>query len=219
MKKTSLFVLITLLLLGALVSTPAWAQSANRMYKVTVTNITSGQYFTPILAVTHKADIALFDLGMPASDELEALAENGMTGPLEEYVWASSDGVVDTATSEGLLGPGESTTIMIEGRALRLLSLAAMLLPTHDTFVALDSMVLPRNFGSTTAVAYDAGTEANDELCVNIPGPQCGGANVDDDSGEGFVHVSDGIHGVGDLSEADYDWRNPVAQIDIKRMR
>lgn len=195
------------------------AQPANRMYKVTVTNITSGQTFTPILAVTHKADIALFDLGMPATDQLEALAENGMTGPLEELAWSSSKNVVDSATSAGLLGPGDSTTIMIEGRALRLLSLAAMLLPTHDTFVGLDSVLLPRNFESFTAMAYDAGTEANDELCVNIPGPQCGGDNVNDDSGEGFVHVSDGIHGIGDLPEADYDWRNPVAKVEVWRVR
>lgn len=218
MNKTARMIIAASLIVGFLFSTTVSAQSPNRMYKVTVTNTTSGQYFTPILAVTHKSDIALFDLGLPASPELEALAENGMTMPLEEAV-ADSPNVVDTATSAGLLGPGESTTLLIEGRALRLLSLAAMMLPTHDTFMAVDSMILPRNFGEYTAIAYDAGTEENDELCDNIPGPQCGGSNVNDDSGEGYVHIANGIHGIGDLDPAAYDWRNPVAQITVRRMR
>ena len=212
--------LIVLALAALFFSPSAFAQfQKNRMYEVTVTNITGGQYFTPILAVTHKPDIALFDLGVPASEELELLAENGMTKPLEDAVLAAGDSVVDTATSEGLLGPGETTKIMIEGRTLRVLSLAAMLLPTNDSFIGLNSMILPRSIGETTARAYDAGTEANDELCVSIPGPQCMGENVNDDSGEGFVHVSPGTHGEGDLSAAAYDWRNPVALVSVRRVR
>jgi hypothetical protein len=46
-----------------------------------------------------------------------------------------------------------------------------MLNPTNDSFVALNNVRLPR-FGRTyTAIAYDAGSEINDELCVNIPSP------------------------------------------------
>ena len=53
---------------------------------------------------------------------------------------------------------------------------------------------------------------------MNIPGPTCG---VDGGSpeGEGFVHVSGGIHGIGDLAPAEYDWRNPVATVTVTRMR
>ena len=72
-----------------------------------------------------------------------------------------------------------------------------MLIPTNDTFVALDSVRLPR-VGSTArlAIAYDAGTEANDQNCNNMPGPRCGGVgfspgpNVGD---EGYVYVSNGF--------------------------
>ena len=32
---------------------------------------------------------------------------------------------------------------------------------------------------------------------------------------EGFIHVHAGIHGIGDLIEAERDWRNPVARIAI----
>jgi hypothetical protein len=65
--------------------------------------------------------------------------------------------------------------------------------------------------------AYDAGTELNDELCENIPGPLCGGGAVSAESGEGFVHIANGIHGIGDLAPELYDWRNPVAKVTIRR--
>ena len=70
------------------------------------------------------------------------------------------------------------------------------------------------------ANGYDAGSEMNDELCVNIPGPRCGGdGEFKALSGEGYVHISPGIQGIGDLSSAVYDWRNPVAVVTIQRIR
>ena len=47
--------------------------------EVTITNITKGQIFTPILAVAHARGASLFELGMPASNELEQLAERAYT--------------------------------------------------------------------------------------------------------------------------------------------
>ena len=93
-----------------------------------------------------------------------------------------------------------------------------MLLPTNDSFVALNRVRLPR-YGKATYFArgYDAGSEPNDEWCANIPGPVCGGAGASPEAGgEGFVHVANGIHGIGDLDAAVYDWRNPVAKVVIK---
>ena len=67
---------------------------------------------------------------------------------------------------------------------------------------------------------YDAGSELNDELCLNIPGPVCGGAGGSPEAGgEGYVHISGGISGKADLAAATYDWRNPTAKIVIKRVR
>jgi len=37
--------------------------------------------------------------------------------------------------------------------------------------------------------------------------------------GEGSVHIHAGIHGIGDLTSADFDWRNPTAKIVITRMK
>ena len=69
---------------------------------------------------------------------------------------------------------------------------------------------------------YDAGSEANDELCANIPGPTCDGVGASpgvNDGDEGFVHIHRGMHDAGDLSSAVYDWRNPVARITVSRVR
>ncbi len=95
-----------------------------------------------------------------------------------------------------------------------------MLIPTNDAFVSVQGMRVPDGRMTTTvaAVAYDAGSEPNDELCASIPGPVCGGEGGSPDAdGEGFVHVHAGIHGIGDLAAADFDWRNPVAQVKIQR--
>ena len=101
-----------------------------------------------------------------------------------------------TAGSDGLLGPGESVTFTIDtAEGFRRLSLAAMLIPTNDSFVALDSVRLPDNQETFYVPAYDAGSELNDEVCANIPGPVCGGEGTSADDGEGFVHISRGIQG------------------------
>ncbi|MBA4177703.1 MAG: hypothetical protein C0505_14275 [Leptothrix sp. (in: Bacteria)] len=70
-------------------------------------------------------------------------------------------------------------------------------------------------------MAYDAGSEVNDELCVPIPGPffaECGGSGggARPGGGEGFVHVHRGMHGTGDFKSSMRDWRNPVAQVRVR---
>jgi hypothetical protein len=97
-----------------------------------------------------------------------------------------------------------------------------MLIPTNDSFIAVNGMPLPK--GKEPAVylstGHDAGSEPNDEICANIPGPVCGGEGTSPNAGgEGFVHITAGIHGIGDLAAADYDWRNPVARIVVKKVR
>ncbi|MEP1552659.1 MAG: spondin domain-containing protein [Paraglaciecola sp.] len=203
------------------------AFATDRAYEVTITNITSNQIFTPILAATHSTNINYFELGNPASIELATLAESGNPAPLDEVLLSRPSLVHDTENSapllsDGLLRPGESVTLELStSRGFPRLSLAAMLIPTNDTFMALDSVYLPRRTDTEVyfAKAYDAGTEDNDELCDNIPGPACGGIGFSEEStsDEGFVHISAGIHGEGDLLASEYDWRDAVAKITISR--
>jgi hypothetical protein len=191
-------------------------------FEVTVTNITAAQSFTPILVVTHASDSVLFRVGEAASAELAELAEGGDTAPLAAAL-AQNDQVLDVQSSSGLLAPGQSSTIRAatRGRFDRL-SVAAMLIPTNDSFLALNGMEGPKGSRSVTVAvpAYDAGSEPNDNRCVSIPGPACGGEGTSPHAGgEGFVHISRGIHGNGDLDPAIYDWRNPVARITVRRVK
>ena len=102
-----------------------------------------------------------------------------------------------------------------------------MLIPTNDAFFAINGVPLPRGNDrlTLTALAYDSGSERNDELCVSIPGPyfaECGGSGgggAPVGGEEGYVHVHAGMHGIGNFSAAARDWRNPVALITVRRMR
>ncbi len=223
-----LLIPLTASLLLAAPLTGGWAQSlesATRarggepMYEVTITNITRGAFFTPILVASHRSGVSLFTLGQPASDELAILAEGGDVEPLAQTLRANPR-VLDVADSGGLLMPGQSVTVRVAARAADRISLAAMILPTNDGFIALNGMEVPR-FGSLTVrvPGYDAGSEPNDELCASIPGPQCGGeGNSPTAGGEGFVHIHAGIHGIADLKPELYDWRNPMASVTIARV-
>jgi hypothetical protein len=203
------------------------AQARPSRFAVTVTNVTRGQSFTPILVATHRAGMRLFELGKAASSELARLAEEGDTAPLAALL-SSMPGVKDVVSSGGLLPPGQSVTIIVKAEGhFDHVSMAAMLIPTNDGFFSLNGIAGPGR-GQTIvrqSPAYDSGSEVNDELCASIPGPsfvECGGPG---DGGmpaggeEGYVHIHAGIHGIGDFVAADRDWRNPVAHITIRRVR
>jgi len=222
-------ILTGLLLASVSVFATADSDATRAHYEVTITNITPGQSFTPQLVVTHPAAWHLFELGSPAGTALEKLAEGGDTGPLTEMV---ADIAFEAKTVGGLIGPGETATTTISGphRGGRL-SIAAMLIPTNDTFMALDSLKLPM-FGRKTQfiMAYDAGTEDNDQSCQHIPGPRCGGSGYSPEPSpgdEGFVHIGNGFHALGDvdgdgfevLGPKLYDWGNPVARVSVRRVR
>jgi hypothetical protein len=198
-----------------------------QQYEITITNLTRGQTFTPVMVASHKAGVTIFELGSAASVPLEILAEDGATAPLESLLLSNPD-VRDTTNSgpppEGFVLPGASKTLTVEaGAGFDHLSLAAMLIPTNDGFVALNGIEAPVGNKTLTvfAPAYDAGTEANDELCASIPGPPCFGEgfNASREGAEGFVHIHAGIQGVGDLDPAVRDWQNPVARITIRRIK
>jgi len=203
---------------------------ADGQYKVSITNITKGQTFTPQFVATHDHSVSLFSFGTPASSSLEILAESGDTAPLTAEAEAVPNKVGNVLTIAGLLGPGKTATTEISASdGHNYLTMAAMLIPTNDTFVALAGMKLPEE-GSVSYIAraYDAGTEENDQNCAHIPGPRCGGEAISaaSESDEGFIYVSNGFQALGSadaegneiLGPNVYDWRNPVAQITITKM-
>ena len=195
-------------------------------YEVAITNITPGQSFTPQLVVTHPSSVQLFSLGEAASEPLEYLAESGDVDPAID---ALAGVAMDYQKIDTLLGPGETSYATITAHPTRgRLTVAAMMIPTNDSFVALNSVRLPTRGSEVHLVpAYDAGTEYNDQSCANIPGPQCEfvGIGFSEDTGEGYVHIGNGIHELGERDEAGYsllspqlyDWRNSVARITVTR--
>ena len=215
MKKTAVAILAS-----SLFSTAAVAAQ----YEVSITNLTLGQTFTPILVASHYPGVEeLFELGQPASAELAALAEGGDISLLRQKL-VDSGRLIDSDDSGGLLGPGETVMVRVKAPNHRRaeISLAAMLIPTNDGFFALNGVHAPSFNKSLTyfSPVYDAGSELNDEDCANIPGPVCGGEGGSPlVGGEGYVHIHGGIHGIKDLAAATYDWRNPAAKITIKRVK
>ncbi|NOX76692.1 MAG: hypothetical protein GXP17_08825 [Gammaproteobacteria bacterium] len=209
--------------LAAAVFSMALVQASDKgeRYVVTITNLTHGQTFTPIMVASHKHRAKLFDLGEPASMELAIAAESGNTQPLSQKL-VNAGMAYDVVSTGGLLGPGESVSVIVKAKKhFRHISVMSMLIPTNDAFVAANAVPVPkkRHMQTIMSPVYDAGSELNDELCANIPGPYCGGAAVSPEDGEGYVHIHPGIHGVGDLIQSQFDWRNPAAKITIKRIK
>lgn len=193
-----------------------------KTYKVTITNLTPGQPFAPVMAATHRAGTMIFETGAVPSDELAMLAEAGNGQPMANQLLATHTARDAQVSTGGLTFPGNSTTLMITAKKGRdTISVAAMLGATNDAFFAIRDMPLPHGKGQSVvyqANAYDAGSETNDESALTVAGLGGEGYSPSDD-GEGFIHIHNGVHGIGDLLPATMDWRNPVAEIKIERVR
>jgi hypothetical protein len=234
---------------GSIALTPAaMADKSNnkkkREYRVTITNATLGQPVAPSVIATHTHAFRLFELGptpvlgdsdYPLYFGIATAAETGSPFPLVDEV-AASDGVweavaLPTTHTPPVLLPSESNSITISASGnAKYLSAAAMLGATNDAFYAVRGVPLPTGVGKITrayANAYDAGSELNEESASTVGAL---GATDDDpmtgdginENGEGYIHVHAGIHGIGGangLDPAIYDWRNPVVEVTIERIR
>ncbi len=216
------------LLAGGLVAASAHADQRyprTFTYEVTITNVTKDQVFSPPVLVTHSRAVSLFRVGEPALKQLAIVAEDGNGGPLADLL-STLPQVFEAQATSAPLAPGASAVYEIESsRVFGVLSIVSMLVNTNDAFLAIDSEALPRSrWGQRThyALGYDAGSEGNNEDCRFVPGPACpmdsGNARSPDDA-EGFVHIHNGVHGIADLAADAYDWRNPVAQVTVRRTR
>jgi hypothetical protein len=216
-------ILTTSGLAGALLFSGTGLASDHTQYEITVTNISQGEIFTPIMAASHQHGVKLFELGKPASTELEILAEGGNPGPLADSL-ISSGVALDVVTADGVLLPGSSLTLHVKtDQRHSHVSVAAMLVPSNDAFFAVNGIHGPVGKKTRTVFspAYDAGGENNDESCAHVPGPPfvCSGEGYNAASGEGYVYIHPGIQGIGDINAASYDWNNPVAKITIRRTK
>jgi len=197
----------------------------DRVLEITLTNLTHGMEFTPMLVASHNSKYKMFELGKPASNELERLSESGNLIPMETAMMADTNVHDIVKTPAGLLAPGESVTVQIKTNLrMSFISVAGMILPTNDAFYAVNATNTHhiRHGKIVYSVAYDGSGEINSELCRDIPGNiVCDGTGegYNPAGGEGFVHVHQGLHHIGSLHNKHYDWRNPVAKIEIVRVK
>ena len=220
--------------IGFTLAMPAVAQEL----EITLQNVTQGLHFTPVIAAAHSGDAHLFQVGMTAGSELQAMAEGGDISGLSTILSGIGANTIENPAA-GLLAPGAKTSAMLmttDGNMY--LSVAAMVLPTNDGFVGLDSWMIPTTPGTYHVYlnAYDAGTEANNELIASgsgapgvmgipaAPGMDAGmgGTGVTVTESNATVHIHRGSLGDADLTAGNSDltntvhrWLNPVAKLTV----
>ena len=206
---------------------------------LSLTNLTNATYFTPLLVAAHNRHTDLFEPGVAASANLQAMAEGGnISGLIDDVIAAGSDYVADPAG--GLLAPGATAEAVLDlpRHRNRQLSIVGMLLPTNDGFVGLDSLKIPRQRGTYIVYlhGYDAGTEANDEIITGGGAPNSPGIPADPGGNAGSggvaavaadhnptVHLHRGVvgdddatGGPSDLDARVHRWQGPVARLVIR---
>lgn len=228
--------LISLITLGLSASVAPFASATQ--FDVEITNITHGITYTPFLVAAHTAGNNLFMVGQPASANLQTMAEGGNIDGLRADVDALGATVVANPAG-GLLAPATSTSFSMDtdGTSNTQLSIVAMLLPTNDAFAGLNAITIPTEPGTYTYYlnAYDAGTEANDEI-VNgggasgtpgipiAPGGDAGtgGTGLGGTDTNTNVHIHRGTigdtdpnGGPSDLDSTVHRWLNPVVRVRL----
>ena len=224
---------VAAVVLSSLVSSSAFALDIS----VTVTNLTHGSHFTPLLFAAHDASQHMYQLGQSATASLQAMAEGGDISALSTDMMSVGANVIENPAA-GLMMPGQSVQFsMTTQEANTQLSVVAMILPTNDGFVGVDSITLPTSAGRYEYYlnGYDAGTEVNDEIingagapgAVGIPADPLGSAGVNATGvavaeSNQTVHIHRGVlgdtdanAGVSDLDSRVHRWLNPVAHLII----
>ncbi|MEQ8975363.1 MAG: spondin domain-containing protein [Coleofasciculus sp. C1-SOL-03] len=189
LKNRGLFV--TAIAVGSTLTMASTATAAT-MVKVTVENLApeSGLVVTPLWVGFHDGSFDSFNLGEPASNRIERLAEDGNTAPIAQAFLNSGAGSVEGT----LLGPGlspdsppvipanatASQTFTLDGNlaSSQYFSYGAMIVPSNDAFIGNDNPLafqifddagnfLGADFMITGNQVWDAGTEVNDEIPEN----------------------------------------------------
>lgn len=207
-------------------------------FTVRITNLTNEIWYTPFMVAAHTDDSRLFRTGEPATAALQAMAEGGDISGLETEL-TSIGATISANPAGGLLPPGMSTStdLNTDGTSNVRLSVVAMLLPTNDAFMGLNGILIPTEPGTYVydVPAYDAGTEANDEILNGGGAPGTPGMPADPGglAGAGAtgaagadanttVHIhrnalgdTDPAGGVSDLDSRIHRWLNPVARVVV----
>ena len=224
---------VAAVVLSSLFSTSAFALDIS----VTITNLSHGSHFTPFLFAAHDSTQHMYQTGHAATASLQAMAEGGDISFLSTDMMAVGADVIANPAA-GLMMPGQSVQFSMTTQDTNTqLSAVAMILPTNDGFVGVDSLTLPTTPGRYEYYlnGYDAGTEVNDEIINGAGAPGAPGIPADPLGSAGAnatgvataesnqtVHVHRGVlgdtdanAGVSDLDSRVHRWLNPVAHLII----
>ena len=215
------------------------AQTASATdFNVRIINLSNGIYYTPFLVAAHPAGTSIFTTGQPASANLQAMAEGGDISGLVTDLQALGATIAENPAG-GLLAPASETDVDLntDGTSNDVLSVVAMLLPTNDAFAGLNAVAIPTDPGTYVfdVAAYDAGTEANDELITGGGAPGAAGIPADPGglsgtggSGAATADANPNVHihrgtlgdlnaagGTSDLDSSVHRWLNPVIRVVI----
>lgn len=208
-------------------------------FSVEVTNLTNGSYFTPLLLAAHPASADVFEVGQTASAQVVAMAEGGDTSGLAALLGGLGVDLLDNPAA-GPLGPGATASGTLETTSTgnTQLSIVAMILPSNDAFIGLDSATLPTSGSAVYYLnGYDAGSEANDEIVgsgapgeAGFPNPPfvtttgTGGTGLTDNQPNTHIHIHRGVlgdtdsnAGASDIDSQIHRWLNPVARVVVIR--
>ncbi len=162
-------------------------------FEVTLTNMTLAQPMSPVAVMLHRDGFNSFIDGQTASVGLELLAEGGDNTDVLAEVEATAEHLASGSTT-GPIPPAsiaEPITLTLTEDQLDdvRLSVITMLVHTNDAISGVNGVDIS-NMAAGDSIAltgptWDAGTESNDELGANIPGP--------DFDGEGFNGARDDL--------------------------
>ncbi len=217
MTKLSLMIAGTLALLS---STSVFAQNATapaegeRRILITYDNMTTGQEFSPSVFFTHTSSATpLFKEGEKASFELMRLSEEGNISPAivgAAMKLGTGYGQVVTALPTAA---GKNSKVEINvSKEFPLISGAFMLGKTNDGFsgvTSINAYELKEPL-SVDLVAYDAGTEKNNEKKASLIALM----GTDRDPENGIIAKHTGIRGDADAPASwKFDVNKPVGHI------
>lgn len=187
----------------ALTSAATLAQ-ANSIPSVVVTVENSaparGALQTPVWIGIHDGTFDIYDRNVPLGADglisgaaVEALAEDGATGPIS-VEFSALQPASPQATLLGTAGPlvpgqASSTTLQVDPSVDRYFSYASMVIPSNDAFIANGNPLAHQvfddrgrfvadNFVVAGSEVLDAGTEVNDEIAANTAFLNQGGPNI-----------------------------------------
>ncbi|HET7426427.1 MAG TPA: spondin domain-containing protein [Gemmatimonadales bacterium] len=208
-------------------------------WHVKISNLTTGQPFSPPLWAIHDKKDHLWQVGHQATNGAALIAEDAAAAPLaallqkDPHVLGSAIAlppITDPVTPPPI-PPGGTREFDIGTRGkFDRVSMIWMLVRTNDGFSGLDSLHIGAYNGkkgkksnkkklkdrNITVGAYDAGTEKNNENGDYIPGPPFNHFFVRDMDAQ-FIAPHPGLSANGQLAQ--YAWTDPVARIEVTRIK